>query len=442
MTDQTRYAKAGEISIAYRVVGDGPMDLVLVPGYVTHLDMMFEQPAFSGFVERLASFARVMVFDKRGTGLSDPLDEVATLEDRMDDVRAVMDAVGSERAALLGISEGAPMSILFAATFPERTTALVLYGGMARSTWAEDYPFAAPADALWEATEQFINPEWGTGSMVEIFAPSLDTPEAREWGGRFQRYGASPRMAAQIHAMFLQIDVRAALPTITAPTLVVHRRGDRVVNRRAGEWMAQQIEGAKYVELQGIDHLPWAGDVESILGEVEEFLTGVRRGPEPDRVLLTVLFVDIVESTRLASELGDSRWREVLDSFYSLSRKELERHKGTEIKTTGDGFLASFDGPARSIRCARAIVDAVKSLGYEVRAGVHTGEVERRGTDLGGIAVHIGSRVATLANASEVLVSSTVKDLVVGSGIEFADRGIQPLKGVPGEWRLFETLRI
>jgi class 3 adenylate cyclase len=437
---QTRYAKSGDLSIAYRVVGKGQRDLILVPGYVTHLDMIFESPPFANFVERLTSFARVMVFDKRGTGLSDPVESVATLEERMDDLRAVMDAVGSERAALFGVSEGAPMSILFSAAFPERTTALVLYGAMARSTWAEDYPFAAPAEALLEATDKLIAPEFGTGSLIEIFAPSLDSPEAREWLGRYERYGASPRMAAKVHEMFLQIDVRDVLPTVTAPTLVLHRRGDRVVNRRAGEWLARQIQGAKYVELPGVDHLPWAGNSESVLGEVEEFLTGVRRGPEPDRVLLTVLFIDIVDSTRVASEVGDSRWREILDSFYSLARKELERHRGTEVKTTGDGFFASFDGPARAIRCASAISEAVKSLGLEVRAGIHTGEVERRGRDLGGIAVHIGSRVAALAGASEILVSSTVKDLVVGSGIEFADRGEQTLKGVPGDWRLFKAL--
>jgi class 3 adenylate cyclase len=438
---ETRYAKSGDLSIAYRVVGEGPRDLVLVPGYVTHLDMIFESPPFANFVGRLTSFARVMVFDKRGTGLSDPVESVATLEERMDDLRAVMDAVGSERASLFGVSEGGPMSILFSAAFPERTTALVLYGAMARSTWAKDYPFAAPAEALWDATNTFIAPEYGTGSLIEIFAPSLDSPEAREWLGRYERYGASPRMAAKVHEMFLQIDVRDVLPTITAPTLVLHRRGDRVVNRRAGEWLARHIEGAKYVELTGVDHLPWAGDSESVLGEVEEFLTGVRRGPDPDRVLLTVLFIDIVDSTRVAAELGDSRWREILDSFYSISRKQLERHRGTEVKTTGDGLLASFDGPARAIRCAKTISDGVKSIGLEVRAGVHTGEIERRGTDLGGIAVHIGSRVATLAGPSEVLVSSTVKDLVVGSGIEFADRGTQTLKGVPGEWKLYEVSR-
>lgn len=437
MDGGTRYAKSGDLSIAYRVVGDGPRDLVLVPGYMTHLDMLFESPVFAGFVERLTSFARVMVFDKRGTGLSDPVDSVATLEERMDDLRAVMDVVGSERAALFGVSEGAPMSILFSAAFPERTTALVLYGAMARSTWAEDYPFAPSAEALWESTNNFIAPEWGTGSLVELFSPSLDSAEARDWLGRYERAAASPRMAAMVHQMFLQIDVRAVLPTITAPTLVLHRRGDKVVNRRAGEWLAGQIRGAKYVELKGFDHLPWAGDGESVLGEVEEFLTGVRRGPEPERVLLTVLFIDIVDSTRVAAEVGDSRWREVLDSFYSLSRKELERQRGIEVKTTGDGLFASFDGPARAIRCASTIADSVKSLGFEVRAGVHIGEVERRGSDLGGIAVHIGSRVAGLAAPSEVLVSSTVKDLVVGSGIEFADRGAQTLKGVPGEWRLY-----
>jgi class 3 adenylate cyclase len=437
---EIKYARAGDLSIAYQVFGEGPLDLVLVQGFVSHLELMMESPVIVRFVERLASFARLIVFDKRGTGLSDPVDSVATLEERMDDVRAVMDAAGSERAALFGVSEGAPMSILFAATFPERTTALVLHGAMARSTEGEGYPWSAPANALREATEIFIAPEWGTGSLIELFAPSLaEDPGAREFAGKFQRQAASPRMAMQIFEMFLDIDVRGVLPAISAPTLVTHRRGDRVVNWRAGKWLSDQISGAKYVELPGIDHLPWAGDLDTLLDEVEEFLTGVRRGPDPDRVLLTVMFADIVDSTRIASEVGDGKWREILGSFYSLARKELERHRGQEVKTTGDGMLAAFDGPARAIRCALSLVEGVRRLGLEIRAGIHSGECERINGDLGGIAVHIGSRVSSQAEAGEVLTSSTVKDLVAGSGIQFSDRGVHSLKGVTDEWRLFEV---
>jgi pimeloyl-ACP methyl ester carboxylesterase/class 3 adenylate cyclase len=436
---ETRYARSGDVSVAYQVHGEGPGDLVLVPGFATHLEVEWEAPVYRRFIERLASFARVIMFDKRGTGLSDPVSEVPTLEQRVDDVRAVMDAAGSERAALFGVSEGAPMSILFAATHPERASALVLHGAMARTTEAPDYPWASPADALRESAEEFIAPYWGQGeTMLELFAPSLaDDPEAIEFTGRLQRSAASPAMVEQIFEMFLDIDVRDVLPAIHVPTLVIHRHGDRVVNRRAGQHLAEHIEGARFVEVPGIDHLPFAGDTEPLLGEIEEFLTGARSAPEPDRVLATVMFTDIAGSTERAAELGDARWRELLYEHQSALRGELNRFGGREVKTLGDGFLATFDGPARAIRCGQSIDDVSRPLGLEVKVGLHTGEVEVMGDDVGGIAVHIAARVGALAAPGEVLVSSTVKDLVAGSGIQFQDRGAQELKGIADEWRLF-----
>jgi pimeloyl-ACP methyl ester carboxylesterase len=435
-----RYAKSGDVSIAYQVVGDGPIDLVLVLGFATHLDLQWEMPPFAHFFERLGSFARLIVFDKRGTGLSDPVSDAPTLEQRSDDVRAVMDAAGSERAALFGISEGGPMSIVFAATHPERVTALVLHGAMGRTTWAPDYPWAVPADALRESAAEFIAPFWGEPSdaMLDLFAPSFaGDPTAMEFTARMERSAASPAMVQQIFDMFLDIDVRDVLPAIHVPTLVLHRRGDRVVNRRAGEELAAQIPGARYVELPGSDHLPWAGDAEDVLGEIEEFLTGARSTPEPERVLATVMFTDIVGSTERAAQLGDSRWRELLAAHQTAVRRELTRFRGHEVKTLGDGYLATFDGPARAIRCGRAIAETSRSTGLGVRIGLHSGEVELMDGDVGGIAVHIAARVGALAGAGEVLVSSTVKDLVAGSGIGFEDRGTRQLKGVPDEWRLF-----
>jgi class 3 adenylate cyclase len=436
----TKYARSGDTSIAYQVVGEGPIDLVAVLGFATHLELQWEMPAFARFFERLGSFARVIIFDKRGTGLSDPVQEVPILEERIDDVRAVMDATGSERAALFGVSEGGPMSVLFAATHPERVDALVLHGAMGRTTEAPDYPWGNPADAMREAAAEFIAPYWGRDpeGMFEMFAPSLaGDPKAVEQLARLERNAASPAMVQQIFEMFLDIDVRSILPTIAVPTLVLHRRHDRVVYRGAGEELAEQIPGARYVELEGIDHLPWAGDSEAIAGEIEEFLTGSRSTPEPERALATVMFTDIVGSTERAGEVGDARWRELLERHHDVVARELERFRGREVKALGDGYLATFDGPARAVQCAQAIVEAVRPLGLEVRIGIHTGEVEVIGDDIGGIAVHIAARVGALAGAGEVLASSTVKDLVAGSGIRFEDRGAQTLKGVPDEWRLF-----
>jgi class 3 adenylate cyclase len=440
MEPGTRYAKSGDIHIAYHVIEGGPLDLVVVPGFISHLEIGRELPAFRRLDDRMATFARVIHFDKRGTGMSDPVTEVATLEDRMDDIRAVMDAAGSERAALLGISEGATLSILFAATYPDRTRALVLCGGMARSTWAPNYPWATPREAILASASEFILPATGTGELADVFAPSMaDDLEFRAWWGKVERQSASPSMLAKVFLAFLDTDVRDALPLVQAPTLVIHRRGDRVVSVHAARWMAERIVGARFVELPGSDHSILAGDTESVIGEVEEFLTGTRAAPVEnlDRILATVMFTDLVGSTERAVAMGDTRWRELLEKYHALVRAEVERHRGQTVKTIGDGLLARFDGPARAIRAAQSVVTGVRGLGIEVRAGLHTGECELIGDDVGGIAVHIGARVAAAAGPGEVLVSSTVRDLVGGSGITFEDRGARTLKGVPDEWRLF-----
>jgi pimeloyl-ACP methyl ester carboxylesterase len=434
-----QYAKSGEVNIAYLAVGEGPIDVVIVPGYVSHLEIGFENPAIRKMSERLVNFARLIIFDKRGTGMSDPVDAAPTLEERMDDVRAVMDAAGSERAALIGVSEGGPMAILFAATYPQRTQALVLYGAMARSTWAPDYPWATPKEALIEAAQELMGPDFGSGNSVEVFAPSqADNPKAREWQARMERFAATPAMRTQLLRMSLDIDVRPALSLISAPTLVLHRRGDRVVNVNAGRYLAEHIVGAKLVELEGRDHLIWYGGTDEVIGEVEQFLTGSRSEPgEVDRMLATVMFVDVVGSTERAAAMGDRPWAKLLESFYAVVRRQLVESRGLEVKTMGDGFLATFDGPARAIHAGQAVVDGVRELGLEVRVGLHAGEVQLMDNDIGGLAVHIGARIGSAAAAGEVLVSSSVMDLVAGSGITFRDRGEHTLKGVPGEWRLF-----
>lgn len=438
----TQYARSGDLSVAYKVVGDGPIDLVLIPGFISHVEMIWEVPSFQHIIERVASFARVIMFDRRGTGLSDPVVGVPTLEERIDDARAVMDAAGSERAALFGVSEGVSMGILFAATHPEMVTELVLYGGMPRSTWAPDYPWATPRDALLESSEAMA-PYLFEGAAIEIMAPSLaDDPHARALFAKLQRYSASPAMLQQNYLMFLDIDVRSILPTIDVPTLVLHRRGDHAVNWRGAAWMAQQIRGARYVELPGIDHALFAGDPDPLIDEMEEFLTGTRRSRDVDRILATVMFTDIVDSTKRATAMGDRAWRELLEAQNGVLRQQLTRFRGNEVKMLGDGMLATFDGPARAIRCAQAAVEAVRGLGMDIRVGLHTGEVELvegpgGATDVAGIAVHIAARVGALAATGEVLTSGTVKDLVAGSGIAFADRGEHTLKGIPDQWRLY-----
>jgi class 3 adenylate cyclase len=358
----------------------------------------------------------------------------------MDDVRAVMDAAGSERAALWGFSEGAAMTILFAATYPERTTALVLYGALAKGVATDDYPWGPARDVFDDEGLNMLASQWGEGTSLEVFSPThAENPQAIEFMARFERMSASPGALVAIYKMFADVDVRHVLPLISAPTLLLHRKGDRAVNVRNSRWMAEQIPGAKYIELEGIDHSLWGPGADQVVDEIEEFLTGVRPLPEPDRVLATVMFTDLVDSTKRAAELGDRKWVEVLEAHEVVTRKELQRFRGREVKTTGDGFLATFDGPARAIRCAKAICDGVRLLGIEVRAGLHTGECETLGADIGGIAVHIAARVGALAGPGEVLVSRTVRDLVAGSGIEFSDRGEHQLKGIPDSWHLFSV---
>jgi pimeloyl-ACP methyl ester carboxylesterase len=437
---ETRYAKSGGVSIAYQAVGDAKVDLVFVPGWVSHIEYAWEEPSFAPFLRRLASFARLILLDRRGTGLSDPVDPLPTLEERMDDVRAVLDAAGSERAFLFGISESGPMCTLFAATYPDRTAGLVLCNTFACNTRSDAYPWAPTAEQF-AALEHMVETSWGGGVTAAIFAPSRVDEEAfrRSWG-RFERRAVSPGGMRKILAMMRDTDVRDVLASVRVPTLVIHRTGDRAISVESGRYLARHIPGARLVEVPGIDHFPWVGDTDAILDEVEHFVAGTRRGAEADRVLATVLFTDIVGSTERAAELGDHRWRGVLEAHHALVRTELASFRGREVDTAGDGFLATFDGPARGIRCAQAICARVRQLGIDVRAGLHTGECELMDGDLGGIALHIGARVAAAAGPGEVLVSSTVKDLVAGSGIRFEDRGVHVLKGVPGEWRLFAAL--
>jgi pimeloyl-ACP methyl ester carboxylesterase len=438
---RTHYTKSGDLNIAYQVVGEGPLDLVYVPGWISNVELMWEEPELARFLRRLASFSRLILFDKRGTGLSDrvPNEQLPTLEQRMDDVRAVMDAVGSERAAVFGHSEGGNMSMLFAATYPDRTVALVTLGVYAKRIRSDDYPWAPTTEGREEEIEA-VEREWGTFDL-EYYAPSRVGDERFEQhAAAYLRRGASPGAAAALLRMNTQIDVRGILPTIKVPTLVLHRTGDRDVNVEEGRYIASRVPGARFVELPGADHLFWASDVDRVAAEIEEFLTGVRPVPELDRVLATVLFTDICGSTDKAASLGDRRWREVLAEHDGVVRRELERFRGREVDSAGDGFLATFDGPARAVRCAMAIHDHLRPLDLEIRAGVHTGECELDGEKVRGIAVHTGARVAALAGPGEVLVTSTVKDLTAGSGIEFEERGEHELKGVPGSWTVYAVV--
>lgn len=433
----TRYAKSGDVHIAYQTFGAGPINVVMVPGFVSNVENYWEQPDFARFLRRLSSYARVVTFDKRGTGGSDRVTELPGLDVRMDDLRAVMDAAGMEQAALLGISEGAPLSLLFAATYPERCRALALYGSFSR------FSYWFPSDEALANFFDYVEKAWGTGGSIQRFAPSRANDAAfQQWWGRNERLGASPAAVTALMRMNSQIDISGILPAVRVPTLVLHRTEDQVVDVAGGRDVAAHIPGAKLVEFSGIDHLFYVGDgSEKIADAIEEFFTGVPARIEADRVLSTVLFTDIVGSTEKAASLGDQRWRNLLDDHHTTVRRVLALFRGREVKTTGDGFLATFDGPARGVRCACAIIDEIKPLGIEVRAGLHTGECELIGEDVGGIAVHTGARVAALAGRSEVLVTSTVKDLVAGSGLRFNDRGIQSLKGIPGEWRIFAAER-
>ena len=435
---QTQYAKSGGLNIAYQVIGDGPFDLLYAPGFISHLEAAWDVPFMAGLFERLASFSRLIAFDKRGTGLSDRPGGWPTFEERMDDIRAVLDAAGSRRAALFGVSEGGPMCMLFAATYPDRVSALGLQGCAPRFRQAPDWPWAAAPEV--QATFlDWVEQDWGQGKVLSAFVDGLVTDQREQAAiGRYERYAASPGAARANLEMNFEIDVRAILPAIRVPTLVIHRSGDLVAPIGAARYVSEHIPDARLLELPGDFHLSARPQqAEEVAGALEEFLTGTRRDYEADRVLATVLFTDIVGSTERASSLGDRRWRELLDDHDRSVRREITRFQGREVKTTGDGFLSSFDGPARAIRCARAIAAAAGRLGLEVRSGLHTGECEVRGEDLAGLAVHIGSRVAALAGPGEVLVSGTVKDLVVGAGIDFEDRGEHKLKGVPGTWKLF-----
>jgi pimeloyl-ACP methyl ester carboxylesterase len=420
------------------VMGEGPIDLVLVPGWVSNIDVFWEEPRLARLLTRLASFSRLILFDKRGTGLSDRVNDMPSLEVRMDDVRAVMDAVGSRRAALFGYSEGGAMCILFAATYPERVSTLILGGAFARRTSTADYPWG-PTETQQLAFVDQMEREWGGAVGIEARSPSLASDERyRQWWARWLRSSASPAAAATLIRMNMDIDVRDVLPAVRVPTLILHSVNDRLIEIGAARYMADRIRESKLVELQGIDHIPWGADADLIVEEIEEFLTGARTGVDPDRVLATVLFTDIVDATARASRVGDRGWHDLLNSHHALVRRELKHFRGREIDTAGDGFLASFDGPARAVRCACAISNGVRALGLEIRAGLHTGECElMMGDKLGGIAVHTGARVVAEASAGEVLVSSTVRDLVAGSGLLFQDRGVQSLKGIPGEWRLY-----
>jgi len=442
MRPTTRYAKSGDYNIAYQVVGNGPIDLVFVPGFVSHVEHAWEDPGFARALERLASFTRLIMFDKRGTGLSDrvPQHQLPSLEQRMDDVRAVMDAVGSKSAALLGVSEGGPMSLLFATTYPARVSALILYGTYAMRVHDAEYPWAPTPEefrTFLDATEH----EWGGPAKLDTWAPSVASDERfRRWWAQFLRLGASPGAARAVLEMTVQIDVRDLLSAIRVPTLILHRTDDRRIDVGGSRYMAERIPGAKYVELPGVDHLLWVADTDAIVDEIEEFLTGSRHTPEPSRVLATVLFTDMVESTGRAVQLGDARWRTLMSDHDRLVREELARFRGQEVRTTGDGFLATFDGPARAVRCASAIVQRMHELGVQVRAGLHTGEIEIVEGGIAGIAVHIAARVAGLAGPDQVFVSSTVKDLVAGSGLTFTEHGTFDLKGVPGSWRIFQVV--
>ena len=429
----TRYAVSGEVNIAYQTMGDGPIDIVLVPGIVSHVEFLHEFPEYTAFLRRLSKFARVVTFDKRGQGLSDRISGAPSLEERMDDLRAIMDAIGSQRAALLGISEGSPMSALFAATYPERVSRLILYGGFARGAdlWGSDNQK--------EKVLQRIK-HWGSGGLMKGVIPSLaENQDAVSRFAKFERLSASPGAYKAIALLNMLIDVRAILPTVRVPTLVLHRRSDALVPVEWGRDLAMQIPDAKFIEYPGSGHAYCFGDVEGMLGDIEEFITGHRESSSADleRVLATVLFTDIVDSTRSAAEMGDQTWRRLLDTHDHLARQMVEKHRGILIKNTGDGILATFDGPGRAVRCALALGAASNQIGLPLRAGLHTGEIEIRGRDIGGIAVHAAARVMAQSQSSEVLVSRVVTDLVAGAGLKFCERGSHELKGLPGRWELF-----
>ena len=442
MQVETRYARSGDTHIAYQVVGQGPIDIVYVPGWVSHVELCWEEPTYARFLNQLSSFSRLIMFDKRGTGLSDRVrdDQLPTLEERMDDLNVVMDGAASESAEIFGFSEGGSLSALFAATYPERASSLVMFGAFAKRIWSQDYPWA-PTPEEREKEYELIEREWGNLIDLEHYVPSMVSNEGftRRLATYFRR-SASPGAAVTLLKMNTQIDITNVLPTIHVPTLVIHRTGDRDVKVEEGRWLADRIPGARFKEIQGIDHLPWVGDQDSIIGEVQEFLTGARPASEESRVLATIMFTDIVESTQRAINVGDQDWTTLLDDHDRICKDSIDRFRGRLVKKTGDGVLATFDGPGRGISCAKEILERVRTLGLEIRCGLHTGECEIRGEDTAGIAVHLTARVSALAGPGELLVSRTVRDLVAGSGVEFEDRGIHELRGFPEEWQLFAVM--
>ncbi|HEX9697182.1 MAG TPA: adenylate/guanylate cyclase domain-containing protein [Actinomycetota bacterium] len=437
---EVRYATSGDTHLAYMVVGEGPVDLIWSSPGISNVEF-WDMPFLKDLGESLASFSRLIAFDQRGAGLSDPmpLQALPTLDERMDDLRAVLDAAGSERAVIVGQGHGGPSCMLFAATYPDRVSSLVLYGTYARWLRDADYPAGMPVGAA-ARFRDLTSETWGTGVSIQLFLPSLaDDAEVRRHWARAERMGASKSAIDALMAMWMETDVREVLSSIRVPTLVMHRLGDLQFRVGHGRYLAEHIPDATYVELPGSDHV-WVGeDLDLISRTIEEFVLGRPRAVAPDRVLATVLFTDIVDSTATAATIGDRAWRLTLNRHDNAVRRQLERYRGIAVKQTGDGVVATFDGPARAVTCALAIRDALRGLGLEVRAGLHTGEIERRGDDISGLGVHIAARVAQIATPGEVLVSSTVKDLVVGSGIAFSDRGVHRLKGVPDEWRLLRV---
>ena len=440
-TPQTRYARSGGVGIAYQVLGTSSVDVLLAPGFPSHLEHAWEQPRLAHFYRRLASFSRLILFDKRGLGLSDRVGEsdLPGVEQRMDDIRAVLDEVGSEHATVVGMSDGGPIAALFVATYPERVTGLVMINSYARRLQADDYPWGPTAED-WRAIEETFRKDWGGPLYLEMVVPSRANDEAfADWWAAYLRRSSSPGAAGAYIRMNAQIDVRAVLPAIHVPTLILHAVGDRICPVEGARYLASRIEAARLVELAGDDHHIWASDLEGVVSQVEQFVIGQRGAPPPESVLTTLLFTDIVGSTETASALGDRRWKTLLESHHAVVRRELERYRGVEVDTTGDGFLAMFDGPARAVRCVLAIKDALAEVGVVIRAGVHTSEVELAGRNVRGVGVHIAARVMTAAQPDEVLVTRVVRDLAVGSGLTFAERGQHALKGVPGEWELLSV---
>jgi class 3 adenylate cyclase len=437
---QTSYAWNDGTALAYQVVGTSGPDLLLMPGSVSHLEVLWDEPRVSRFLTRFAAFCRLIIMDPRGLGLSDRLTEIPTMEERVDDLLSVLDAVGSEHATLFGNADSGPPCIAAAVSHPERVSHLVLLGTYAKASWSEDYPWGW-TDEEFADFRQFVREDWGTGARIETIAPSMTGDEAfRAWSQTLSRIGASPRAVLLLGEMTMSVDVRPLLSQVAVPTLVMHRIGDRLNGVEHGRFLADRIPGARWVELHGEDFLLWAGDTDGIVDEVEEFLTGRRGGAEPSRVVATIMFTDVVGSTERAHALGDRAWADLLEVHNARIRTELRRFGGREIDTAGDGFLTSFDSPASAIACARAVLESMREIGVDLRIGLHTGECDVVGDKLRGIAVHIGARVASKAEAGETLVSQTVKDLVAGSGIEFQDRGVHELKGVPGEWRLYSVI--